>query len=183
MKKKYMQAVLVAISTLMVTGCESTGPTAKTFSYVRLTGVDRDAAFLAATGAMRLDYILARVDREEGTIRSVPEETEEEVTTPRVGDLVGVARRVRRIATAHITGNGKNSEVWCRVVLERNESNEHNLFAYDMQLDDTATETPADREAATTTAQNSIWRVVRRDKRAERQLLNNVRELVTNRAK
>lgn len=173
-RMKLFAIVMIAIT---VAGCESTGPSSKNFSYVRLPGVDREVAFGAATQAMREDHTIARIDRDHWMIQSVPEETEEETTTPRVGDLVGVPRNVRRVATAYVTGTDEATEAWCKIVIERNESREHNLFKNDMQHDDTASATPADREAATTTEQNSVWRMIRRDKRAEREFLNTVRDM------
>ncbi len=177
MNSHKIKMMIVVFGGLLATGCETSGPTTQTYSYVRLSGVDRASAFSAATEALRENCEIARIDRDEWTIHSVPEETEEEATTPRVGDLVGVPRTVRRVVTAYVTGDDQNSEAWCRVAIERNESNEHNLFINDMQRDDTATATPADREAATTTEQNSAWRTLRRDKRAERAMLNRMTEL------
>jgi len=171
------KSTFIVAAALLATGCESSGPTTQTFSYVRLAGIDRASAFSAATEAMRESHDLARIDRDQWTIQSVPEETEEEAATPRVGDLVGAARTVRRVVTAYVTGDNENSEAWCRVAIERNESNEHNLFIHDMQRDDTATFTPAERDAATTTEQNSVWRTLRRDKRAEREMLNKIQDM------
>lgn len=179
MNNHRFKMIVVIFGALLATGCETSGPTTKTFSYVRLPGIDRSSAFSAAADALRESHDIARVDRDQWMIHSVPEETEEEATTPRVGDLVGASRTVRRVVTAYVTGDDKNAEAWCRVAIERNESNEHNLFIHDMQRDDTATATPADREAATTTEQNSVWRVLRRDKRAERIMLDKVREMTT----
>lgn len=174
-----LKSIVIVIVGIMATGCESPSPTARSFSYVRLPGVDRATAFAAATEAMRQNYSIAEIDRDQWMIHSVPEETEEEATTPRVGDLVGVARNVRRIATAYVTGTDQTAEAWCKIVIERNESNEHRLWVQDMKRDDTASATPAERDAATTTDQNSVWRTLRRDKRAERDLLNTIRKLTT----
>lgn len=178
-----MKSIAIALLAIAVTGCESTGPSSKNFSYVRLPGVDKESAFTAATKAMREGHDIARIDRDQWMIQSVPEETEEEATTPRVGDLVGVPRNVRRVATAYVTGTTGATEAWCKIVIERNESREHNLFKNDMQQDDTASATPAERDAATTTEQNSVWRMLRRDKRAEREFLNTVREMTTAQSK
>ncbi len=179
MNKHGLKLIGVIFAGLLATGCETSGPTTKTFSYVRLPGVDRTSAFSAAVDAMRENHDIATIDRDQWVLHSVPQETEEEAATPRVGDLVGIPRTVRRVVTAYVTGDDQNAEAWCRVAIERNESNEHNLFIHDMQQDDTATATPADREAATTTEQNSVWRTLRRDKRAERELLDKVREMTT----
>lgn len=178
MNSHRLKMIVVILGAMIAAGCETSGPTTKTFSHVRLPGTDRATAFSAAADAIRENHAISTIDRDQWMIHSVPEETEEEAATPRVGDLVGVARTVRRVVTAYVTGDDQNAEAWCRVAIERNESNEHNLFIHDMQSDDTATATPADREAATTTEQNSVWRTLRRDKRAERALLDKVKESV-----
>lgn len=179
MNNHRIKSLAIILFALTVVGCESPGPSSKNFSYVRLPGVAKEAAFTAATKTMRETHDIARIDREQWMIQSVPEETEEEATTPRVGDLVGVPRNVRRVVTAYVTGTDKATEAWCKIVIERNESQEHYLFKNDMQQDDTATGTPADRDAATTVEQNSVWRMLRRDKRAERDFLNAVRDMTT----
>jgi len=50
------------------------------------------------------------------------------------------------------------------------------MFSNDLALNDAPTATAADRDAATTREQNEVWRVLRRDKLAERTVLQDIRK-------
>lgn len=45
------------------------------------------------------------------------------------------------------------------------------MFRHDHRVSDIPDDTPIDRDAATTTEQNTVWRTIRRDKAAERRIL------------
>jgi len=159
------------------TGCSEPAPSARTFTYMRLTNVSRDQAFVAATQAMSERFRLERVDRAAGIITSTPTESEEVGTRGRVGDVVGAKRRVRTSAITRVHGSANNAEIWCKVVIEQNETNEQRLFASDVGMNDMPTETAADRGGATTPEQNTVWRTIRRDKTVERAVLRSVDEI------
>ncbi len=157
-------------------GCNAPAPTARTYSYLRLPDTPQSAAFDAALAAMRERYRIDAYDREEGVITSLPEESREVLEQRRVGDMVGVPRRVRRIATTQVTGSDASAEVWCKVLIQRYEAQAAQLFRNDLQMEDAPTGTAADRGSATTQEQNEVWRTARRDKSAERSLLRAVEE-------
>ena len=98
-----------------------------------------------------------------------------------MGDLIGVPRLVRKVATIQVTGSDASAEVWCKVVVEVCETQEQRLFAQEHALDDLPTATAADRGGATTPEQNAVWRVIRRDKGTERALRRAINELLNRR--
>jgi len=167
-----------ALPAVTIAACSAPAPTARTFNYLRLPTVSRADAFEAALQATSERFRVARLDREAGVIVSVPNEGTEVVHQGRVGDLLGVPRRVRSTATIQVTGSDSAAEVWCKIVVEVYETQEQRLYAQAHALDDLPTATPADRAGATTPEQNEVWRVVRRDKRAERNLRQAISEIV-----
>jgi hypothetical protein len=167
--------ILIGLSML---GCNAAQPTTRTFGYLHLSSTPREKAFDAATQAMGERYRLESVDSRTGIITNVPEESNEIVSRGRVGDVVGVPRRVRRVATVWVTGSEESSEVWCKVLVEASESQELTLFARETSLDDAPTGTAVDRGSAATPEQNTYWRAIRREKQTERSILQAVEEIV-----
>ena len=179
--KPLIRLVCAGLLGAIAAGCEAPAPTARSFNYLRLPSVSRADAFTAAVEALSERFRIARLDREAGVITSVPEERTEVVSRGRVGDLVGVLRRVRKVATIQVTGSDASAEVWCKVVVEVCETQEQRLFAQEHALDDLPTATAADRGGATTPEQNAFWRVIRRDKGTERALRRAINELLNRR--
>ncbi len=62
----------------------------------------------------------------------------------------------------------------CRVLIQEQTTQAHRLFERDHRGYDTPTDTPIEREAATTVRQNTVWRTNRRDRRSERAILEAV---------
>jgi hypothetical protein len=164
--------------TLVCSGCQSAAPTTKNYSYLRMPSCSREAAFTAARQAMGERYRIARGDLGEGVITSVPEESDEPGSSGQVGDVVGAPRRLRTTAQTRVSGSGNSAEVWCKVLVERYETDERNLFVRDLAMADAPTHTPAERDAGATPEQNAVWRTDRRDKVAERDILRAVHEIV-----
>jgi hypothetical protein len=81
----------------------------------------------------------------------------------------------RRFAEVRITGSGDEFKVHCKVVVEEQASESYRLLAFERGGDDVPGHQSAiDRDAATTAEQNTVWRVVRRDKTAEREILDRI---------
>ena len=169
---------LLPVPIALSSGCQAPAPTPRAFSHVRLPGVSRATAFDAMQAAMRERYQLATVDADAGVIRSTPTETRESNDQGRVGDFLGAKRRMRRVATSQVTGTDTSAEVWCKIVIQQQDTQAARLFDSDMRLNDAPTATAADRDAATTREQNEIWRTTSRDRRGERELLRAVEEIV-----
>jgi hypothetical protein len=159
-------------------GCETPTPTARSFNYMRLPTTSKSDAYTAAREVMRERFRIEHEDRGAGIIRAFPQESAEAVFQGRVGDIVGVPRRVRKVATVHVTGSEKASEVFCKVVVQQDETEDRRLFDREMSIDDTPISTPVDRGSATTTEQNTIWRTTGRDKAMERAIRLAIDEVI-----
>lgn len=178
MKRLLLLCVFPALGVL-ATGCAAPAPTPRAFSHTRLAGVSREAAFDALHATMRERYRLATVDEGAGIIRSEPTESRESNNQGRVGDFVGVPRRVRKVVTGQVTSESGASDVWCKIVVQQLDTQAALLFENEMRLNDAPTTTAADRDAATTREQNEVWRTANRDRRGERELLRAVEESAT----
>jgi hypothetical protein len=75
-----------------------------------------------------------------------------------------------------VAQNGNDVNVYCKVVVQEQTTETHRMFAQDSTLSDVPHDTAIDRDAATTTQQNTVWRTVQRDKAAERRILEAVLE-------
>jgi hypothetical protein len=176
---RFVAAIALPSLVFTLTGCASPAPNRTNYSYLRIQAHSRDAVFNAARRAMQERFRLDKVDEHRGIIRSVPVETTGQTDTHRVGDVVGVKRRLRRIATTRVEGTDNAAEVWCRVIVEEYETDNRRLFDQDRSINDVPTETAAERGGATTPEQNAVWRTSSRDKVLERSILRSISELVS----
>ncbi|MHC4695728.1 MAG: hypothetical protein ACYTFA_03180 [Planctomycetota bacterium] len=156
----------------MVGGCASPGPSTGRHAVIHLQGVDRAAAFNAAELAfVKLGYKIDRQDLSSGVLEAAP------VADVGGGELTRRTPRlsspsdVRRVARARVERVGDTVSVYCRVLVQEQTTQTHRLFADDRHGQDTPTNTPIEREAATTVQQNTVWRTIRRDRDNERQIL------------
>ena len=139
---------------------------------MHMQGADRVAVFKAAELALvRLGYKIERRDMPSGVLEAVP-----------VSDVggAGLTRRpvrlssrsdARRVADVQVEQIGDTVSVYCQVFVQEQSTQTHRLFAHDQRGYDTPTDTPIEREAATTVQQNTVWRTIRRDRDNERQIL------------
>ena len=80
---------------------------------------------------------------------------------------------MRRIVEVRVADSGGAGKVFCRVLIQEQTTQAYRMFASDRSGSDAPGEyTPINRDAATTAEQNTVWRTVRRDKSAERQILD-----------
>ncbi|MCB9865257.1 MAG: hypothetical protein H6816_01265 [Phycisphaerales bacterium] len=172
---RYILVAVLAASTVLA-GCQASAPSTRNFSHLRLPDTTRAAAYDAAYAALAARYPIATSDRATGTITTEPVENRERTGGRQVGDLVGMTRRVRRVATVRVTDADNAAEIWCKVTLAQHDTDAARMFSNDLALNDAPTATAADRDAATTREQNEVWRVLRRDKLAERTVLQDIRK-------
>ncbi len=77
-----------------------------------------------------------------------------------------------------VADSGGAARVFCRVLIQEQTTQGHRMFASDRSGSDTPGDyTAINRDAATTTEQNTVWRTLRRDKSAERQILDMIEPL------
>ena len=63
-----------------------------------------------------------------------------------------------------------------RIDIEREDTRRRIGYQQESRLTDAPSHTPIQRDAATTERQNTVWTLVRRDRRLERDLLNELRD-------
>lgn len=77
----------------------------------------------------------------------------------------------QRIARIRIAQSPEGVSIYCRVEVQEQVTATQRIFHQGFAESDVPVDTPIDREAATTSRQNTVWRTVRRDKGAERTIL------------
>ncbi len=156
----------------VVEGCAAPGPSTAQHTIIHLQGVDRAVAFNAAELALvKLGYKIDRQDLSSGILEAAP------VADAGGGELTRRPARLsspsdaRRVAKVRVEQVGDTVSVHCQVLVQEQTTQTHRLFADDRHGQDTPTNTPIEREAATTVQQNTVWRTIRRDRDNERQIL------------
>jgi len=158
-------AVLAAVS-----GCTTPPARSAAYSVVQAQTSDTEAAFQAAEVALvELGYVIERREAASGVLRG------RSALNPR--DASGHARlssrgEWRRIGEVRLEPAAGEISLCCRVLVQERTSQAHRTFFQDEHGDDAPTDTPIDREAGTTARQIATWRTVRRDKGAERRILD-----------
>ncbi len=137
-----------------------------------------DAVLAEATSILQREFGRVKVDRVARRITTTPVEyaTGRESGTAR--DLYGGQSTMRRTAELNVGQRGGVTVARIRVDVERRDTVQRAAMRPEAhRLGDTpGNETPVDRDAATTAEQNTVWTLVRRDTRLERQLLEELRE-------
>jgi len=82
----------------------------------------------------------------------------------------------RRMVQIHVEPFGQTLKIFCKVIIQQHAMEAHRLLAYDRDTTDVPTQTPIERDAATTTEQNTVWQTNKRDKVMEREILTAILE-------
>ncbi len=160
---------------LGVGGCASTGLSPLNFSVRHIQDGNRAAVFDAARSALAdLGYGIDRADPAAGVIEAQPTRTTSATEPAPTGMRLSSRTRLRQVAYLHVTRGTEIVNVYCKVVVQEQTTEAHRMFRQDHRVSDTPGHTPIDREAATTTEQNTVWQTIRRDKAAERRILEAV---------
>ena len=93
-----------------------------------------------------------------------------------VGTRLRPSSRLRRLATVRVGQGAGVVNVYARVALQEQTTEAHRMFQRDHAISDIPGDTPIDREAATTSEQNTVWRTIGRDRAAERRILEAILE-------
>jgi hypothetical protein len=157
-------------------GCPEERATPLTYNVLRLSGAPEEAVFDAATRVLAEHFSIARADRTAGLVEGVPEETVGSSRGGRLGDVVVGPRRERRVAEVRVEKAGGLVKVYCKVQVQEYDTQAHQMFDREHARDDLPGSTPADRDAATTTEQNAVWRNRQRDRDMESEILRAIRE-------
>lgn len=158
----------------LISGCATPGPTPLAYSVRRVA--DGEVADLLRHAQAALDangFPVASVDQAQGVVVSEPVRVEDdEAAEPSWRER----RPIRSVATVRVSRGDSGLSVFCKVEIQRQATETYRFFQQERMRSDVPDETAIDRDAATTTEQNTVWETLRRDKAAERQILEAVLE-------
>jgi hypothetical protein len=152
----------------VLAGCAASRPTPADYGSRFVASKDR-AAVLDAAEAALIDagFKIDRRDAAAGTILSQP------IEGAPVDDRSSYRRRTRRVAEVRLDERGGAFKVYCKVQVQDLVTQGYGMFSQDKAASDSPGEYSAiNRDAATTTEQNTVWRTTRRDKPTERRILD-----------
>ncbi|MCC7292719.1 MAG: hypothetical protein IT449_11730 [Phycisphaerales bacterium] len=163
-------ALLMGLCVLV--GCETGGSSGLHFGVRHLPRADRVSVFQAAREALSgMGFSVDRADPEAGVLTTFPARPERLEESARA-DLFGASGTTRRVATVRIETSPDQVSVYCKVEIQEPTTEAHRMRAAASEGSDLPTDTPIDRDAATTEEQNTVWQTVGRDREMERSLLD-----------
>ena len=167
--------VLSALLPLAIVSCEAPGPTPLDYGVRSVPKQDRAAMLDTIEAAMvRAGFHVEKRDSVTGVVTSLPHEGK--LDDPDAADARRSRGRTRRVAEVQFQDSGDPVRVYCRVLVQELATGAYGLYAQERTTTDSPGEyTPINRDAATTEKQNTVWRTVRRDKTAERAILDQIR--------
>ena len=157
---------------LSCVSCISARPTPLGYGVRAVRERDGDAVFRAADEVLTsMGYPVVRREPLNGVLVSRSQMGSSDAQEP---DSRGASRlqdRYRRVVELRITSTPDVVKVYCKVAIEAQATRAHLIYSLAGRGDDLPGQTAIDRDAATTTEQNTVWAIVRRDKTAERAIL------------
>ena len=119
----------------------------------------------------QMGYAVARSEPAKGVIVSHPVDVRS--GRLRAGDgVLSSSAASRRVVEVRVESTAEGTRVYCQVANQELASQEYQLFRAAHSGDEGIGETAIDRDAATTTEQNTVWRTVSRDRAEERAILD-----------
>jgi len=168
--------VIAAAQLICVAGCAGPRPSSSKFALRRLPQADAAEVFRVAEAALlECGFQIRSAIPSEGRVNTFPLSAEGLAEGIRA-ELAPVAPEARRVATLHVKPGNEEVSVFCRVDLQQPSSDVLELQFASHDLSDIPSDTPIDRDAATTAEQNTLWRNVGRDRALERLLLARIIE-------
>ena len=143
-----------------------------------IEGAEPEAVLAEAATILRREFGRVRLELPGRRLVTTPAEftTNRESGTAR--DIYRGRTTMRRTATFDVGRRGGATVAWLRIDVERLDTvRQRVMHPRGHRISDTpGSETPIDRDAATTEEQNTVWTHVRRDRSLERTLLEELRE-------
>lgn len=169
-------AVIAMASTI---GCQSPDAAMSGYAARHLASVETAQAFSAARHVLEgYGFSVRRADVERGWIATHPARLHE-LEAAAVRDVFGREADERRVVTMRVLPEATGAAIFCKVEVQEPSSDEFRLYSDAHRTSDTLSDTPIDRDAATTDEQNTVWRTRRRDRDLERSLLDAVVQAVS----
>jgi len=166
-------SLVVLAVTACVGGCAAPQISHLQFGSRRIPGATRSAVFAAARQALVDNgYRLNRVDSESGVITTEPTVAKLDPQTAGGRAMLSSSGRGRRVVEIRLVEGPSGSNIHCRVAIQRLTTEAYHMFRHEAPGTYIPSETAIDLEAASTAEQNAVWKTIRRDKPAERQILD-----------
>jgi hypothetical protein len=174
---KAFGALLTLVLTLPgLTGC-SQGLEVRSFQSRVIQAAAPDEVFHAAQVILRREFGHLTVDADARRIVSQPVEYRTSSESGTARDLYGGRSTMRRIAHFAVAPRADGAVARLRIEVERQDTTRQEVFQPDRdRLSDAPGRTPIERDAATSTRQNTVWTFVKRDLPLERALLAELQE-------
>lgn len=172
---------LAALSALVpfaiaLTGC-APGVDARSFQSRVIRDAAPDDVFHAAQTILRREFGPLEIESDARRLASRPVEYRTTSESGSARDLYGGRSTMRRIARFSVAPRGDGAVARLGIDVERLDTARREAFQPDRyRLTDAPSQTPIERDAATSTRQNTIWTFVKRDLRFERALLTEIQE-------
>jgi hypothetical protein len=165
--KPYLAIACVSLA-FVLTGCAASNPTVLDFGLRRVPTTDR-AKVLDGAEAILTDmgYALVQRDTDAGVLVYSDEQTSRATDTYRFTSNM----KQRRVVELRVQSVPEGHKVFARVSIQRLATQAYSAVAFGSAGDDRPGQTAIDRDAATTTKQNTVWQTARRDKPTEQRIL------------
>ncbi|MDO8630820.1 MAG: hypothetical protein Q7R41_10035 [Phycisphaerales bacterium] len=175
---RLIRVTMVSACLLALTACESPEPTPLDYGVRQVRQADRSVVLDAAEAALvERGYSIAKRDPAEGVITTESIENDPRDRGSRSGVGLSSAVKTRRFVEVRVAGPGDSTKVYCKVLVQEQAAQAYSMYAADRSGSDLpGQQTAIDRDAATTAEQNTVWRTLRRDTAAERQILGAILE-------
>lgn len=171
-------APCAAVAALFTAGCTAPGASVASAYQSRLVAMPIEDAFDAAVPIMREHFGRVVLDRPNWTIDAPPTMFQAALEAGAgARELLGARGTLRRSATLRLRPREGGTAAEVRVDIERREAGRSPAGPPASRLSDSPAQTPMDRDAAITERQQAAWIRVRRDLRAERDVLDALRDL------
>ena len=167
--------VVLMMLLLVEAGCTQ-GLASPSFQSRMIPSVEPAELFEQGAVVMRREFGRVTLDGERLAIIAEPRRYADARDSGTASGLIGVRSTMRRSATMHIRKRGSTTVAELRLDIEREDTRRRLGYQQESRLTDAPSPTPIQRDAATTERQNTVWTLVRRDRRLERDLLNELRD-------
>jgi len=162
-------ALAAGLGALLGLSCASKGPSSLSYTVQRVPSSSGDTLDAAEIVLTQLGYRVARRDAQEGVIITRP--LGDATARGRQGAGLSSDAPARRVVEVRVADSPDGTRVFCKVSIQEQTTQAYQMFQVSRSGDDTPGETAIERDAGGTVAQNTVWRTVARDKRAERTIL------------
>lgn len=182
MIRTYIRLLLMfaAVTTLASTiGCQSPDAAMSGYNARHLASVETAQVFTVTRHVLEgYGFAIRRADIDRGWMVTQPARAHE-LEAAAIRDILGREADERRVVTMRVLPESAGATVYCKVEVQQPYSDEFSLYSDAHKPSDTLSDTPIDRDAATTDEQNTVWRTRRRDRDLERSLLDAVVQAVS----